>query len=27
VYAGEADPYKHDEVVEERAERDGDESA
>jgi ribosome-binding factor A len=27
VYAGEADPYKHDEVVEERPERDGDESA
>lgn len=27
VYAGEADPYKHDEVVEERAERDDDESA
>jgi ribosome-binding factor A len=27
VYAGEADPYKHDEVVEERAERDADESA
>ena len=27
VYAGDADPYKHDEVVEERAERDGDESA
>ena len=27
VYAGEADPYKHDEVVEERPQRDGDESA
>ena len=27
AYAGEADPYKHDEIVEERAERDGDESA
>jgi ribosome-binding factor A len=26
VYAGEADPYKHDEIVEEHAERDGDES-
>jgi ribosome-binding factor A len=25
VYAGEADPYKHDEIIEERAERDDDE--
>jgi hypothetical protein len=25
VYAGEPDPYRHDEIIEERAERDDDE--